>query len=129
MCWPAPTTCAGTAHRIGPAICRSTHCSVLSRTRRVISGRCAATAADSLHITPALAASSGETLRHLALTGQGVVCLSDFMTRVDIKAGRLVPLMEDYATGFRQQIHALYYRNTQLAQRINCFLDFLQQKL
>lgn len=84
---------------------------------------------DSMQITPALAASSGETLRHLALSGQGVVCLSDFMTRADIKAGRLVPLMEDYSTGFRQQIHAVYYRNTPLAQRINSFLEFLQQKM
>jgi DNA-binding transcriptional LysR family regulator len=83
----------------------------------------------SLAVTPALAASSGETLRQLALAGQGIVCLADFMTRADIAAGRLVPLLADYNTGFRQQIHAVYYRNTQLAQRISCFLEFLQQKL
>ena len=86
-------------------------------------------AGNSLQIAPSLAASSGETLRQLALAGQGVVCLSDFMTRADIEAGRLVPLLDDYSTGFRQQIHAVYYRNTQLAQRISCFLEFLQQKL
>ena len=80
-------------------------------------------------IAPALAASSGETLRQLTLAGQGVVCLSDFMTRADIQEGRLVPLLEDYSTGYRQQIHAVYYRNTPLAQRISCFLEFLQQKL
>jgi len=85
--------------------------------------------ASSMPIAPALAASSGETLRQLTLAGQGVVCLSDFMTRADIQQGRLVPLLEDYSTGYRQQIHAVYYRNTQLAQRISCFLEFLQQKL
>jgi len=85
--------------------------------------------ASSMPIAPALAASSGETLRQLTLAGQGVVCLSDFMTRADITEGRLVPLLEDYSTGYRQQIHAVYYRNTQLAQRISCFLEFLQQKL
>jgi len=84
---------------------------------------------NSLQITPALAASSGETLRQLALAGQGVVCLSDFMTRADIAAGRLVRVLEEHSTGYRQQIHAVYYRNTQLAQRISCFLEFLQQKL
>ena len=84
---------------------------------------------NSLQIVPALAASSGETLRQLALQDQGIVCLADFMTRADIAAGRLVPLLQAFNTGYRQQIHAVYYRNTQLAQRISCFLAFLQQKL
>ncbi|KQW87131.1 LysR family transcriptional regulator [Massilia sp. Root418] len=86
-------------------------------------------AGNSLQVTPALAASSGETLRQLALAGQGIVCLADFMTRADIASGRLVKLLETHATGFRQQIHAVYYRNTQLSQRIGCFLEFLQNKL
>lgn len=86
-------------------------------------------AGNALAIAPALSASSGETLRQLAIEGQGIVCLADFMTRDDIAAGRLVKVLESFHTGFRQQIHAVYYRNTQLAQRISCFLDFLQQKL
>jgi DNA-binding transcriptional LysR family regulator len=86
-------------------------------------------AGDSLAIAPALAASSGETLRHLALAGEGIACLADFMTRADIIGGRLVPVLAACNTGYRQQIHAVYYRNTQLAQRISCFLEFLQQKL
>jgi DNA-binding transcriptional LysR family regulator len=84
---------------------------------------------NSLAVTPALAASSGETLRQLALAGQGIVCLADFMTRADVAEGRLVKVLEDSYTGYRQQIHAVYYRNTQLSQRISCFLDFLQKKL
>jgi DNA-binding transcriptional LysR family regulator len=86
-------------------------------------------AGNSLQIVPALAASSGETLRQLALHDQGIVCLSDFMTRDDIAAGRLVKVLQPFYTGYRQQIHAVYYRNTQLAQRISCFLEFLQHKL
>ncbi|TWI69899.1 DNA-binding transcriptional LysR family regulator [Pseudoduganella lurida] len=84
---------------------------------------------DSLAVTPALAASSGETLRQLALAGQGIACLADFMTRADIAAGRLVPVLADANSGYRQQIHAVYYRNTRLARRIGCFLEFLQAKL
>ena len=84
---------------------------------------------NSLQITPSISASSGETLRQLALAGQGIVCLADFMTRADLDAGRLVKVLEDSYTGYRQQIHAVYYRNTQLAQRISCFLEFLQRKL
>lgn len=84
---------------------------------------------EGLTVTPALFASSGETLRALALHGQGIASLADYMTRNDIAAGRLVRILENYYTGYRQQIHAVYYRNTQLSRRISCFLDFLQKKL
>jgi DNA-binding transcriptional LysR family regulator len=43
---------------------------------------------DRFAITPTLRASSGETLRQLALAGQGIVCLSDFMTGMTGRAGR-----------------------------------------
>lgn len=84
---------------------------------------------DMLPVTPALFASSGETLRALALEGQGIACLAEFMTRDDIAAGRLVRVLEEHYTGYLQPIHAVYYRNTQLSRRISCFLEFLQQKL
>lgn len=80
-------------------------------------------------ITPALAASSGDTLRELALAGEGIVCLSHFMTHHDIREGRLKVLLASHNSGHRQPIHAVYYRNTQLALRIQCFLDFMQEKL
>src|SRR5476649_1123737 len=40
-----------------------------------------------LHIQPRLRASSGETLRQLALDGTGIVCLSDFMIGRDRQSG------------------------------------------
>ena len=80
-------------------------------------------------IEPSVAASSGETLRQLALEGQGICCLSNFMTVEDINAGRLVPVLEAFNSGYRQPIHAVFYRNSQLALRIQCFLDFIQVKL
>ncbi|MGX9569783.1 LysR family transcriptional regulator [Pseudomonas viciae] len=80
-------------------------------------------------IQPAISASSGETVRHLALQGQGIACLSDFMTREDIRDGRLKVLLADANSGYRQPINAVYYRNSQLALRIQCFLDFIQGKL
>lgn len=69
----------------------------------------------------------GPALRRLG--GQGILCPADCMTRDPIAAGRLVPLLEDCATGHRQQIHAVYYRNTRLARRTSCFLAFPRQKL
>lgn len=82
-----------------------------------------------LRIRPTVASSSGETLRHLALAGQGIVCLSDFMTRQDRHAGRLVPLFAAQTLDVRQPVNAVYYRNTALAARITCFVDHVVETL
>ncbi|MES2531294.1 MAG: LysR substrate-binding domain-containing protein [Pseudomonadota bacterium] len=79
--------------------------------------------------TPQLTASSGETLRQLALQGVGIVCLSDFMTGADRASGALVPLLVRDTVDVRQPIHAVYYRNTQLSARITSFLDFVSERL
>ncbi|WP_179403840.1 LysR family transcriptional regulator [Burkholderia guangdongensis] len=82
-----------------------------------------------LRIQPTIAASSGETLRHMALAGLGIVCLSDFMTREDRRSGRLVPLFPEQTLDVRQSINAVYYRNTALAARITCFVDHVAEVL
>ena len=82
-----------------------------------------------LEITPALLASSGETLRQLALAGVGIVCLADFLTRADRAAGTLVQVLQRETLDVRQPVHAVYYRNTQLSARIACFLDFMGARL
>nr|WP_218177234.1 LysR family transcriptional regulator [Pseudomonas gingeri] len=84
---------------------------------------------DRWQIQPGISASSGETLRQLALEGQGIACLSHFMTHQDIRSGRLQVILPEANSGYRQPIHAVYYRNSQLALRIQCFLDFIQGKL
>ena len=83
---------------------------------------------DSLQITPALHASSGETLRQLALAGAGIVCLADFMTLHDRQRGDLVQVLVRDTVPQHRPINAVYYRNTQLSSRIACFLDFLDQQ-
>ncbi|MEO5795635.1 MAG: LysR family transcriptional regulator [Rhodoferax sp.] len=80
---------------------------------------------DRLDITPTLRASSGESLRQLALAGAGVVCLADFMTEGDRARGDLVQLLPSATVEVRQPIHAVYYRNTALVSRIACFLDYV----
>ncbi|MBN8741606.1 MAG: LysR family transcriptional regulator [Lysobacterales bacterium 69-70] len=84
---------------------------------------------DSLRVRPDLASSNGETLRQLALAGEGLVCLSDFMTGEDRREGRLVPVLAGQTQDVRQPINAVYYRNTALASRINCFIDYLIEAL
>ena len=78
---------------------------------------------------PGLAASSGETLRQLALAGVGMVCLSDFMTAADRASGALVQVLARDTVDVRQPVNAVYYRNTQLSARITSFLDFLAERL
>lgn len=80
---------------------------------------------NTVHIKPTIASSSGETLRQLALAGLGIVCLSDFMTHDDRQSGRLVQLFASKTLDVRQSINAVYYRNTTLASRIACFIDYM----
>lgn len=84
---------------------------------------------DDWPIQPSLTASSGETLRQLALAGAGVVCLADFMTTPDRLRGDLVEVLPRLTVDVRESVNAVYYRNTQLAARIACFLDFLAAHL
>ncbi len=84
---------------------------------------------DSLQIEPVIKASSGETLRQLALADAGIVCLSDFMTQADRAAGNLVQVLGADTLEVRQPIHAVYYRNTALASRISCFLDYVSERI
>ncbi|CAB3795804.1 HTH-type transcriptional regulator DmlR [Paraburkholderia caffeinitolerans] len=86
-------------------------------------------APDGFAIQPALAASSGETVRQLALAGAGVACLADFMTAGDRVAGRLVTLLDDALVAGHQPIHAVYYRSAALAARVQCFLAFIGGRL
>ncbi|MDL9997939.1 LysR substrate-binding domain-containing protein [Variovorax sp. J22P240] len=84
---------------------------------------------DEWPITPALTASSGETLRQLALEGVGIVCLAGYMTAADTVRGDLVQVLARDTVEVRQPISAVYYRNTQLSARITCFLDFIGARL
>lgn len=78
-------------------------------------------------ITPTIWASSGETLRHLALEGVGIVCLADFMSGPDRQQGRLVQVLTRHTIASLQPINAVYYRNTAISARIASFVDYLAQ--
>ena len=82
-----------------------------------------------LRIRPDIAASSGETLRRLALEGAGITCLSDFMTEADRASGALVPVLAAHTLDVHQPIHAVYYRNTAVSARVRSFVDHLQEAM
>lgn len=84
---------------------------------------------DRLPITPALRASSGETLRQLALCGEGLVCLSDFMTQGDRQRGDLVEVLARVNSGASRPINAVFYSDARRNPRLRVWLDFLREKL
>ncbi|CAM3809579.1 LysR family transcriptional regulator [Rouxiella silvae] len=82
-----------------------------------------------LTITPFVSAGSGETLRQLCLSGNGIACLSDFMINKDIERGDLVALLVPDVMRIAMPLHAVYYSDQAVSTRIRCFIDFLSEKL
>ena len=83
------------------------------------------------YIEPTISSSNGETVRLLALEGNGIACLSGFMVREDIATGRLIALLEhEYQPiSGREQVNAVYYKSSSVARRISAFIDFIQPAL
>lgn len=70
--------------------------------------------------------SDGEAMRQLALAGLGVARLSAFHVAPDLKAGRLVPILEDYNPGDIEPLHAVFLgQGGHLPARVRAFLDYL----
>jgi DNA-binding transcriptional LysR family regulator len=84
---------------------------------------------DGLPVVPVIAASSGETLRHLALAGAGVVCLADFLTRHDVLNDNLVPILESVTLPWTQPVWAVFYKQEALAPRVSALVNFLVERL
>jgi len=82
-------------------------------------------------VNPVFSASNGETVRQLALAGNGIACLSGFMVKKDIEEGRLVALLESIklTNTDREQINIVFYKSSSVARRISAFIDFIQPKL
>jgi DNA-binding transcriptional LysR family regulator len=80
-------------------------------------------------VTPTVTASSGETVRHLALCGAGITCMSEFLARADVAAGRLVPVLDSVTLPWTQPVWAVFYKQGALAPRVAALVGFLAQHL
>ncbi|SEI19837.1 LysR family transcriptional regulator [Tardiphaga sp. 37S4] len=70
--------------------------------------------------------SDGEAMQHLAVAGMGLARLARFHVEADIKAGRLVPVLEAFNPGDIEPIHAVFVgHGGQLPARVRAFLDYL----
>lgn len=75
-----------------------------------------------------VSASDGEALRHFAICGVGLAQLARFTVAEDLKAGRLVTVLDDPRTRRVEPFHAVYVgQGGHLPARIRVMLDFLAQ--
>jgi DNA-binding transcriptional LysR family regulator len=84
---------------------------------------------EGLPVTPAVTASSGETLRHLVLGGAGIARLADFLTIKDVRGGALVPVLEEVTLAWSEPVWAVFYKHGALAPRVGALVEFLAQRL
>jgi DNA-binding transcriptional LysR family regulator len=70
-------------------------------------------------------ANNGDTVRESVLAGLGIARLGSFMIDNDLRAGRLVPLLEDYHPNDTLSVFAVFFRQKYMPARIRCFVDFL----
>jgi DNA-binding transcriptional LysR family regulator len=68
----------------------------------------------------------GEVLHDWALAGRGLAWRSMWEVGVEIEAGRLVPVLEDYAAP-GNDIYAVFAQRRHLPLRIRLFVDFLRR--
>lgn len=74
--------------------------------------------------------SDGEAMQRLAAAGAGLARLARFHVDNDIKAGRLMPVLEDFNPGDLEPIHAVFVgHGGQLPARVRAFLDYLVENV
>ena len=76
-------------------------------------------------IAVGLSSNSGEPLKQLCLTGNGIACLSDFMIDKEIACGQLVELFVEQRLPLTMPFHAVYYSDQPVSVRIRIFIDYL----
>ena len=76
-----------------------------------------------------LSLDNGESLRRFALDGIGLARLSEFHIGPDLRAGRLVPVLETFNPGDREPVSIIYADQSSLAPRIRVFIDYLVKHL
>lgn len=80
---------------------------------------------ESVKVEGSLQTNNGDALREAALHHIGLCILPDFLVFEDLKAGRLVRVMEDWTVGEAFYIWALYPHNRHLSAKVRLFVDYL----
>lgn len=80
-----------------------------------------------VRITARLRSDSLEMLRMAAVDGRGLLRGSELQLRDDLRAGRLVTVLDGYETGASSGVWALYAGGKHVLPRLRVFLDFLAE--
>ncbi|MBU3004733.1 LysR family transcriptional regulator [Paraglaciecola arctica] len=85
---------------------------------------------EDMPLTPTITASNGESIRQLALNGNGIALLSNFMVRKDLDNNALVEVLPNsvVSPNPREEVHAVYYKNSAATSRITAFMNFYTNK-
>ena len=81
-----------------------------------------------VRVSGSLTANNGDALREAAVAGLGVALIPVFMACDDFRAGRLEPVLRDFAPDLAG-IHAVYPHNRHLSAKVRAFVDFLVEAL
>lgn len=81
-----------------------------------------------VRIDPAITSDAAEAVLRLAISGAGIMRFAEFLVAKPIRAGQLVPLLEDVNHADESPIWALFVPGTQRQPRLRVFLDFLYEK-
>lgn len=76
-----------------------------------------------------LSSNSGETIKQLCLTGNGIACLSDYMIDKEIANGEVVELLSEHCLPVEMPFSAVYYSDRAVSTRIRAFIDFLSEQM
>jgi len=66
-----------------------------------------------------------DSLRSAAINGCGLIQLPTYIVGLDIKSGRLKPVLEKYEPG-KLPIHAIYAHRKYLSAKVRTFINYIQ---
>lgn len=81
-----------------------------------------------VRVSGRLRANNGEALREAAVAGFGLALLPSFLIGEEVRAGRLTPVLRDWAVGPQVAIHAIYPAGRNLSPKVRVFVDFLAER-
>ncbi len=83
---------------------------------------------ETIYINGSIKANNSDSLRELALLGNGIVRLPTFIAGADIRKGKLIQLLDKYEMP-SVDLHALFPHKDYLPLKVRTFVDFLSKEI
>jgi DNA-binding transcriptional LysR family regulator len=80
------------------------------------------------HVSGTIQSRSNAFIRHAALCGLGIALVGEYVVESDIKAGRLMRVLDGYALSERM-LHVLYQKDRYQPLRARLFIDYLSEQV